>query len=174
MLKIPKWHTLRTAADWQAVATEFLTEAVEAARSGDTNKMSEVCDALGLFIQKRTTKCPQETVDAVFGAHGELTRLVAADIAGSIASRTVQLKAYLNDIETVSERVARQARLIGLEPVTRIVSDAEKVVTDLKKLKRAIGDGESPTDLKAKVEALITTLETAVTNIRNEMPDEDA
>lgn len=170
MLTLPRWHTLRTAADWQAVATAFLNEAIEAAKSGDTNAMSDVCDAMGLFIQKRTTKCPPETVDAVYGAHSELTKLAAGEIVGSIASRTVQLRAYLNDIETITARVARQASLISLEPVRQIVTEAEGVISDLKTLKAAINNGEPAANLKSRIDALISSLNAAVKTIKKEIP----
>jgi len=173
MPTIPRWHTLRTAADWQVVAEAMMNEAIETTRANDTDAMSAVCDALGLFIQKRSTKCPQETVDAVFGAHSVLTRLIAGEIVGSISDRTVQLRAYLNDVQEITERVERQARMISLEPVIQLATDAEKAITDLKALKRAIADGESAGDLKAKVQELIDSLSTAVRNVKSNLPDDD-
>lgn len=172
MGRATNWNQIRTSAEWQAKAMQLIDASIEAARSNDRAAMRSASSALTSFLEHRTLACPDEVADAVYGAQSELSLLVAADVAGSIASRTAQLNAYRQDIERAGASIHRAARMISLDPIKNAVDSVDAIVTDIESLRDAIDNEESSAQLKTKIAAVVRSLRAAVNNIKSEFPAE--
>ncbi len=134
-----------TAQDWIDTADDVVSKARDAAASGDKARMRLARQACSDFISSRTLACPQEVVDAVAGVQVQLSQLIVAEDVGSIAKRTVQIDAFLQDIERISTRAKQAADLISFKSAKDIVDNITGVVGDLKTLKQIVKT--DPTEL---------------------------
>jgi len=156
------WNKIITKKDWQKLAQTLAERAKQAASDNDAKAMQSVSDEMRDFLSRRTMACPQEVTDAVFHAETELNRLIAADVAGSIASRTVQLNAYLDDIKQAGERIEAQAKFIRLEVVKDAVDSGTLIIADLKELRTLVNDGGTPAEIANRVKDLTSSLQDLV------------
>lgn len=151
MAKI-KWSSITDATAWTATAEMILTAAREAVKVDDNKKIDEASDSLLEFLQERTTDCPHEVAEAVFQAQAELSRIVAGQVVGSIASRTAQINAHLQDVQRTATKLEQQAALISLKPIRDAVDSGRELVVTLQEIRAELKDGGGDIDV-AKVNA---------------------
>ena len=164
------WNKIVTAADWQAKALEFTTEAREAAKANDPGQMQAASDNLLEFLEQSDAACPDDVYTAVRDAQRELNRLIAADVVSSVKQRTVQLDAYLDDIRKAGERIKAQASLISLEPVRQAVDGAREIVEQVKTLRADIQAGRTPSELAASAKAIADGLASILVQLEKTLP----
>ncbi len=127
-----------TAQDWIDKATALLTRARAAAAAKKTDALRASAEDCSDFIATRTLACPQDVVDAVYGAQVELSQLIVATDAGSIKSRTTQLDAYLQDLQRIAAQNKKDADRISFSSAKKVVDGLTGIVKDVNSLQTSL------------------------------------
>jgi hypothetical protein len=164
------WRTVRTAEDWTSLAEKLITEAREAIRAGEVRQMERTSERLLAFLQRRTTACPREVAEAVFQVQTELSQAVVEGVTGSIAGRTAQINAYLQDVQRVAQRLKEAAAMISLTKVRQTVDELTESVADLKGIHQKLRRQGSAA-LATEVAGVISKLKNSVDGLEAAQPD---
>jgi len=172
MAKI-NWNKIVTAQNWQRLAMQLTESARTAASQNDAKAMQAAGRDLRDFLVKQTNACPTEVADAVYGAGTALNRLIALDVAGSIASRTVQLNAYMDDIKQAGERIEEQAKAIGLKSIRNAVERGHELIGELKKLRQSIKADMDAPEVTAQINEIAASLQELFKGLENAIDHEE-
>lgn len=166
------WNKINTPEKWQATAADLVAAARDAAKADDDRAMKGASSDLLDFLTNRTLDCPQEVADAVFGAQTELHKIMAEDIVGSIAGRTAQFNAYLEDIKRAGAKIKATAELISLTPVQNAIDEVRNIVTAVSKLRSDIQAEKNTTSLVATANTIASDLEAILKELEDLLPEE--
>lgn len=136
------YERLATAEDWIDAARKVVADARKAIKGGKSPAMESANAALTTFITSRTPACPQAVVEAVFGIQGELSRAIVMGVVADIAERTIQIDAFLQDIDRVAESLEESAGDIGLDGLTTAIDNVTALARQARKIRKQVEQGE--------------------------------
>ena len=149
---------IKDAAGWASAAQGLLNVARDAAKGRNVNAMKQASSDLLTFLQNRTSDCPGAVVEAVSDGQGELALAIDSASIDAIDAATVQLAAFVIDVQRVSVELNQKAKLIKLEPVIDTLNSITTLVNEAKRLQNKLkGQNAATID--------IAGLETGVSNI---------
>ena len=147
-----------TKQEWLDLAEAVITDARDAAKSGEKAKMRSAAQKCLDFVSSRTLECPKEAAEAVAAVQVELSQLIIRDDIGSIKSRTTQFDAFLQDVQRLSREAERAADLISFKSARKVVDGVSDVVTQLKSAVQRV-KGDDPDAAAEAVREAIAALE---------------
>jgi hypothetical protein len=108
--------------------------------------------------------------EAVFQVQTELSQAVVEGVTGSIAGRTAQINAYLQDVQRVAQRLNEAAAMISLTAVRQTVDEVAEAVAELKGIQQKLGRQGSGA-LATEMAGVISKLKKSVDALEAAQPD---
>ena len=164
-------NSIQTPAGWAQAAETLLAAGRDAAKARDLDQMKQAGSDLLAFIQGRTSDCPQAVLDAVVGGQSEIALAIDSAAVGAIDAATVQLSAFVIDVQRATDDLNRKAKLIALQPVIDTVNSLTSLITNAKALQARIAS-QSPATLdlagiQGGVQAIIDQLTTVAGDLKS-------